>query len=310
MISEQILSCPKQSSGVGLLHLVKKSMLFYSTMALFLLSIIALGVNKFIYQYPGNLYLPGNILLFLILPLMYVGFLILHGRDGKMTKMLKEFNYFFLMLILVMMATNAIQYTPFPTIDQSILKFEALFNIDMNAIITWTHAHSLFQSLLAWIYNSLPYQICYIPLIVIVVGKTHLIREFYFCLITSTLIGFAIYYFFPTTAPASVVNSLYFTDSQHATGLKFFQLHHYIQPDTNEGGLIALPSFHVIWAWLCLYLVRGWPVVFFTLLPINLLLTASCVLLGWHYCLDVVASVAVILCTHFLYEFTRKEGRD
>lgn len=310
MISEHVLSYSKQSAGVGLLRSFKKSAIFYSATIFFFLSVVALGINKIIYQYPGNLYLPGNMLLFFMLPFMYAGFFILHGRDGKMTRMIKEFIYFFLVLTLILLATNAAQYTPFPAIDHYILKFESLFSVDMNSILSWTHAHSLFQSLLALTYNSLPYQLCYIPLIIIVIGRTHVIREFYFLLVTSALIGFTIYYFFPTTAPASVISSQYFINAQHATGLKFFQLHHYIQPETSEGGLIAWPSFHVIWAWLCLYLVREWSIVFYALLPINLLLTASCVLLGWHYCMDVVGSVVVILCTHFLYGFSQKESRD
>ncbi len=325
MFAERTLSRQKPVYDAGRLRLIKTNALFYPSIALVLLSIIAFAVNDFIYQYPGNLYLPtggfyvpsvgfyepsGYLLLCLILPLMYAGFFLLHGADGKMTQIIKEWIYFFLILVLFVVAANAMQYTPFTTIDRSILKFESLLHIDTHAIIRWTHAHPLFKSALAFIYNSLPYQMCYIPLIVIVAGRKHLIREYYFLLITTAVTGFTFYYFFPTTAPASVVNSLYFSESQRSTGLKFYQLHHYIQPSTLDGGLIALPSFHVIWAWLCLYLLRGWPVAFFTLLPINALLTVSCVLLGWHYCTDIVGGVVVILLAHFLFDVSLKKSLD
>lgn len=311
MFVERTLLWKKQSYGLEWLRSIKKKPLFYPSILIVLLSIIALAVNGFVYHYPWNVYrVTGGAHLFLALFFMYTGFFLLYGQRGKMTRIAKEWIYFFLMLMLLLLASNATQYTPFPVIDQHILAFESLFNIDMNAIITWTHAHPSFKSGLGLVYDSLPYQMCYIPLIVIAAGRTDLIREHYFLSIITVLIGFTFYYFFPTTAPASVISSPYFSESQHATGLKFFQLHHYIQPSTQEGGLIALPSFHVIWAWLCLYLVRGWPIAFLSLLPVNVFIITSCVLLGWHYCTDIVASVVVILFSHALYAVTQKKYRD
>jgi membrane-associated phospholipid phosphatase len=121
---------------------------------------------------------------------------------------------------------------------------------------------------------------------------------------SSLLIGFIVYYFFPTTAPASVLHSDYFIKEQLATGLKFTQIHQYIQPTTLDGGLIAFPSFHVIWAWLCLYLIRSWFVVFYVFLFINILLIFSCVMLGWHYFLDIILSFLILLFCHYLLALT------
>lgn len=211
-------------------------------------------------------------------------------------------------MCIIALVTNAVQYTPFPPIDEYILKFEVRLGIKMPAILAWLYHHPTFKTLLNFIYDSLPYQMTYIPLALILLGKKTYIREYYFLLLISALMGFSFYYFFPTTAPASIINSDYFSEAQHATELKFIQIHQHIAPTTLDGGLIALPSFHAIWAWLCLYAVRGWPIIFFTLLPVNCLLILSCVLLGWHYFLDIVSAWILIFFAHIVSAHSKKRS--
>jgi len=237
---------------------------------------------------------------------MYYGFSLQNGRTSKPALILKEVMYFFTVTAVLVFATNAAQYTPFPTIDQQIINLEAQWNINISEIIAWTHSHPLLQKVLACTYDTLPLQMCFLPLIVIATMRFHLLSEYYFLLLVSCLLGFTFYYFFPTIAPASMIDSQYFHAEQLATGLKFKQIHHYIQPATLEGGMIAMPSFHAIWAWFCLYLLREWRIAFAVLLPVNLLLVASCVLLGWHYPLDLAGSLIIILIAHSAFYVCRK----
>lgn len=58
---------------------------------------------------------------------------------------------------------------------------------------------------------------------------------------------------------------------------------------------VALPSLHVALAVLFQTALRGSRAQFWTFLPINVLLAASTVLLGYHYLLDVPAGIAVAL---------------
>lgn len=287
-----------------------------TAIAIFILAGIAFLVNLLIYQYPGNNYFPPySTYIAFVLLLIYLGHALQRGRTGRLASMIKEIIYFFLVMSLIAYATNAIQYTPFPPIDKQIIAIERSIHINMATIISWTHKHNVFTNVLAFIYDSLPYQMSYFPLFVIGIrglqAKTpHFpeLREYYFLLLFSALIGFSIYYFFPTTAPASLITSPYFGPAQKATGLKFSQIHHYIQPTTLDGGMIALPSFHAIWAWLCLYLLRGWPLAFIIMLPVNILLVASCVLLGWHYPMDILGSLIIILISHWAYCFCKKQA--
>ncbi|HAT8115747.1 TPA: PAP2 family protein, partial [Legionella pneumophila] len=166
-----------------------------------------------------------------------------------------------------------------------------------------------FKYLLAVIYDTLPYQMSIIPLCVIVSGRFYILKDYYFLLLCTTLMGFSYYYFFPTTAPASELQSSLFAPEQIATGLKFHQIHNHIQPTTIEGGLIALPSFHTIWAILCVYLIKDWFIPCLLLSIINVLLILSCVLLGWHYPIDILAAIILVGLSYYLLTVIKVEAR-
>jgi membrane-associated phospholipid phosphatase len=148
---------------------------------------------------------------------------------------------------------------------------------------------------------------CILPLFVIFTGRFYLIRKYYFYLLCTALIGFGFYYFFPTTAPASVFNHSLFFQEQIDTGLKFKQIHQFMSPTTNNGGLIALPSFHMIWAILCVNLIKKWTIPYVVLSIVNLLLISSCVLLGWHYITDIVGGLIVLLISYYLFKHSQIE---
>lgn len=269
-----------------------------------LFSIIALLVNFFIYQFPGNNFFPEHMLLLInIIILVNIGLFLMYGKKSRAYYSGIEFFYFFTVMSIIALATNAVQLTPFSTIDREILTFEHYFHIDIPAILSWTDKHPGLRNVLVFIYDTLPYQMSLLPLAVIASGRFALMKEYYFLLLITTLTGFTFYYFFPTTAPASIVNSPFFSPEQIATGLKFNQIHHHQLPTTNEGGLIALPSFHTIWALLCVYLLKEWTIPWLLLLIVNILLIASCVLLGWHYVSDVLGAFIVTAFSFYCLTF-------
>ncbi len=274
---------------------------------IFLLSTVAFVVNRVAFHFPGNNYYPpGSLHIGFILALSLAGVRLLWEKDSMFSRLILELNYFFWVLAIITLATNAVQYTPFPPIDTFLISIEKRLSINMAKIVAWTANHPSLRKLLVFSYDSLVYQMAYVPLLFILTRRYDSLHEFYCLLLLSVLIGFLFYYFFPTVAPASMVKSPYFSIFQHATGIKFDEIHQYIPPSTLEGGLIAMPSFHAIWAWLCLYLVRQFYLLAFLLLPLNVLLTASCVLLGWHYVLDLMGSLIVIILTFSIYRSLKK----
>lgn len=274
----------------------------------FSLSITALWINTTRTHYIGNNYSPFNIKwACTALILTYLGTCLYYTSSHHITQKIKELGLFFGCMALVLLGTNAVQYTPFTPIDQNILNWSTWIHTDVAQTIAWTYAHPTLYKSMTLIYKSIDYQLTYLPLMFILFGRFKRLHEYYFLLLTTALIGFTFYYFFPTTAPASVVNSPYFIEAQYATGLKFKQIHAHIKPTTIEGGMIAFPSFHVIWAWLCVWLVRDWTWVFKPLLILNTGIAVSCVLLGWHYILDIIASFAVLGIAHGIHQHSHRD---
>ncbi|KTD64572.1 phosphatase PAP2 family protein [Legionella shakespearei] len=271
-----------------------------SGLILFLAS-LSFIINSLKYKFPGNNYFPDHTAaIALIILLAYSGLVIFFGKENRASKSCIEILYFFIIMAVIAFATNAVQLTPFHPVDKELVAFESYFNVNLIAVMEWTSRHPLLKNILAIAYDTLPYQMSFLPLCVIVSGRFSLLRDYYFLLLTTTLIGFLVYYFFPTTAPASVLDSPLFSPEQIATGLKFNQIHNHIIPTTNEGGLIALPSFHTIWALLCVYLLKEWPIACAFLLIINCFLIAACVLLGWHYPIDVVAAFIIVGISYYI----------
>lgn len=274
--------------------------------SIFILSATALLINYFIYQYPGNNYFPDSTLLMLAaLSLTYAGSVLYFDKHHRLAKIILELLCLVGIMSLICLAATAIQFTPFPPIDASIVAIERYFHINMIELLAWTHQHPSLEQLMGLSYDFLTYQMCVIPIFLILIGKKKRLQGYYFILLFTTLFGFSFYYFYPTTAPASILESPYFTAYEQATGLKFYQIHHYMVPTTLEGGLIAFPSFHAIWALCCVYLLKDWPVAGFLLFIINAFMLIACVFLGWHYVLDIIAGVALFALGYRILKYTQ-----
>ena len=275
------------------------------------ISTIIIVINYCTLQYIGNNYFPQNTLLFAVFCLLLLfGAHVLesHSEHKKLSIFSTELMLFFITMAVITYMTNAVQLSPFPLIDQKIIAFESYFGFSLPKLMAWAYQYPRLISGLSFSYASLAMQMAFIPLIVMLTllrnsDAVARLRRYYCMMLFTTLIGFSLYYFFPTAAPATFLKSPYFSMEQHATGLKFLQIRQYIQPTTLEGGLIALPSHHTIWAILCLYLLYPFRLAFYLLLANNILLILSCVVLGWHYPLDVMAA---LLITWLAFLVTRK----
>lgn len=265
------------------------------------LSLCAYIINLFFYQYKGNNYfLNGFWSVGLSLILMVSGSILLFKEHNPITKRITEILVFYLVIAALAFATNVVQLTPFPPIDRAIITVENFLGFNLTRVVAWSLHYPLLRALLGLCYDTLPYQLSILPLVIIAAGAYNKIRLFETRLLLSAIIGFTIYYFFPTIGPATALQSPVFASQQFATGLKFFQIHHYQNVTTMDGGMIAMPSFHAIWAWYCLELVKGWPIALILLSTINFLLILACVFLGWHYPADLLVSFFLIFIVNKL----------
>lgn len=280
---------------------VQNKAIMISGLLIMSVSVVALFINFYYLHYIGNNYFPPNSMsVGLTLALILTGTYLQWNAKHVTFIVVRELLFFYLVMVVIVLITNASQYTPFKPVDDVIIYLESSAQLDMTQLMAWTARQPYLKNILRIAYASLEYQMAFLPLFMIATLNLNRVRSYYFFLLSTAFIGFVLYYFFPTTAPASNLYSPFFIEEQRATGIKFNEIHHHLTPTTIAGGLIALPSFHVIWAWGCLYLTHGYRWLFALLLPLNCMLLASCVLLGWHYPLDLLGAAFVILLTHVL----------
>ncbi len=263
-----------------------------------LVSFLSLACNHWLFHYPGNNYYPeSSFRVGITLLLLYMAAYIQTGRASRLSQITAHLLAYYGLLALLALLTNAAQFTPFEPIDHHIAAFEP---VRLLPLVAWTKHHFFLRNMLAHIYNSLTYEMLVLPLFLALCLKRNYLYEYFILMLLTALIGFGFYYFYPSSGPGSIYKPDYFVPCQLATGLKFFQIHHHIQPSTAEGGMIALPSYHVIWAWLSVYSIRFIRPLYYMLLPYNALIVLACISLGWHYLIDVFGSALVLILAHAL----------
>lgn len=287
---------------------IQPDILYYLIASFFSFGCYAFFYNQLISHYPGNQYTPDVSLLAqsVLIGLIATGVRVFWGGRNYFSDILYDFlRTLFLFYILAWGATQ-IQYTPFHPIDEYLKYFDLFFQIDVGKCVTWLQEHIFLKKYLQYIYGAMAWVIVLATLLAILSRQTPLLIQYYCLMLFSTLVGYSIYYFFPTLAPASVFSNANFELYQQATGLKFKQIHAHLSPTTAEGGLIAFPSFHVIWTWFSVYLTRSFPIVFIVLLAYQICLIFACILLGWHYFSDILASIILIVFTHWFERLIRR----
>lgn len=215
---------------------------------------------------------------------------------------------FFWAVLINFAVADALQSTPFPPIDQTLVKIDKWMGIDTPAIMLWTHHHPFIHRVFSIAYEVIILELFFIPIILAMLNARHALGVFFIAQFFAFFIGCAIYYFFPTMAPSGVFNSPYFTPAEHDTSLRFFEIHHYLKvAAAGDGGLISFPSFHVVWAILFTYVCLKNKIFFCVMVCVNSLLIASTVFLGWHYFVDVIGGIILAIISIYFGEWVYKQ---
>lgn len=264
---------------------------------------VYLLINQLYFHYNGIFYIPSLWLKLIpfILPLMLFG---MYARkiSPRMAYFTRSYSIYFFTIVALGLLTTGIQYTPFPLIDHVLAKADMFVGFNSLKIINWTYAHPPIKHFLSQMYDTVGYQLFFIPLILAIWLDKKAFEIFLLSLIFSYFIGTTIYYFFPTAGLTAVFQSPHFLPGEHLTFKKFYDLHHHIKFTFTGGGMIAFPSFHVAWAILLTYACRYKKWIFYPLILLNIFVISSTVMLGWHYLTDVfggifLAAIATVLAT-------------
>ena len=271
-----------------------------------LLGGVLMFINAITTHFSGCFYLPVRwaILSPCILGLTLFG---LYARtlSPKLAFFTRSYGTYFFILVAFAILVSGIQYTPFATIDAHLIQWDQYLGFNTPALMHWTAVHPIIQKLFESFYEFLNIEMVLIPLLLGVFKNHRMVDRFFITILIAFLIGTLIYYFFPTSSPVSMFHSPYFLSGEHATYLKFYQIHHYQTLTSASGGLISFPSFHVIWAILLSYALFEKKWVFIPVAIINVFVILSTVFLGWHYLVDVFAGIVLailsIWITHRIY---------
>lgn len=199
----------------------------------------------------------------------------------------------------------AIQTTPFHLYDYILYQWDTWLGFSSLAIMNWTYHFVWFSKLCQFTYNSMLIELFAAPLVLLFSLQKNRFSVLINLMLITMIIGFSIYYFFPTSAPAHVINSPYFTQSMKGVYRHFYAIQHHLplNVDSIRGGIIGFPSFHVIWAISITYITWNYPKIFWPLLFWNSLIIYSTLGLGWHFLVDDIASIIITPLTIILAEY-------
>ena len=285
---------------------------FWYAVFLFFFTSTVLILNQKIWHYPPvNYFTPGIDILFFFLALCTLGLLLTQGTKSRLTAFFAYLTTYHTILLLVLYFTLAIQLTPFQPIDKTLLKMDLALHYPAAKILDFLWHHESIKSTLEYIYNFIGVELFFLPIYLIAFGHYYRMKQFFYFLLSTLSLGYVFYYFFPTMAPASVIASPYFSLDQFNTGLKFEQIHHHFQATSDLGGMISMPSFHILWALICQISTKDTKFLWYLLWPITIGIMVSCVVLGWHYLVDLFGSLIALAIAQYLtnpkaYQFELK----
>ena len=271
----------------------------------FALTLLFVLINATTFHYTGISYFPR-----LSTPLICLGMQFAYfdrcyphisPRSGFI---LKNAAFYGLANIALALFVSGLQFTPFPPIDLTLQGWDHALHFDSTVAMAWTAAHPWLRWFLNACYVSTDVQVALAPLVAGFAFDRRRMRVYLYAFVYSLLLGGLFYYFFPSSGPGSVYQSPYFAYVQQLTSAKFYWVHHRLPVTTMMGGMIAFPSFHVMWAVLTTYAALPYRKLFWAVAALNVLVVASTLLLGWHYLVDVPSGLLLAVLSLYAGEYT------
>ena len=203
------------------------------------------------------------------------------------------FSYSPFALILTYLVTTTNQ----PYIDSSLASIDEYFFVYTPSIIFWFKDHNLWNLFFLLIYDTYYIQFAFVLLYFSFYREGIVLQRFVMQFMIASILTSLISNFFP--AAGVYVWYDYTPSDLVVSALNHLQeLRHNILDITKIDGIVSLPSFHAVMAFIYIYVFRNErKIIFLPILILNSLMIFSCLPIGFHYFADILGAVPVFLAT-------------
>lgn len=200
------------------------------------------------------------------------------------------------------MGQGPILLTPFHLVDRNIMQFDKMLGVDVGAVMNFAYQSPLLVKILKFCYFSLyPFQIILIPLLLVIIGHFRQAQRMIVAVSMGSIVAGLIYYFFPTTGPASVIPNHHYVQSSYQLVQRFISIHRNQFPKSlGAVGLIAFPSCHVLIATILTLFTARIKFIGPCIVVLNVLLVFATMALGYHFFADVLAGIVLAVLFYWL----------
>ncbi len=212
--------------------------------------------------------------------------------------------------------TPVLLTTPHPLIDHSLLYTDQLLHINTIALLTFTHLHTFFQTIMVYCYTRLDGSFMLLILLFTILNEKKMTRNLLTMSLIALFVAAITFYFFPALGPATVLHSPLFPQYAPIELTQYHTIQQGLPFDTSNfySGFVSMPSIHCFIASVAIYACLACKKLRWYLLPLvlfNLGIIASTMFLGEHYLVDLIASeilLAILIGCYTLYDKKHKPG--
>ncbi len=256
----------------------------------------------------------GKVIFYLALILSFLCILNIFYRkfrpDPIITPLLQLALLFFIYCPLMLIFCYLVATTNQPFMDSSFASIDSFFGIYSPSIVSWFGAHEFWHAIFSFIYNTYQFQFPALLFYFIFCGKPMLFQRFLTQFMIAAPLTIVIFGFLPAGGPYFFFGYTPSIFLMHALD-HLLQLRQNIFDITSLDGIVMLPSFHTVMALLFTYALRNErKIIFIPFLILNAFMIFSCLPIGEHYFVDILAAVPVFFISVWIEQLIFRAASD
>lgn len=236
-----------------------------------------------------------------VLFFFYMFYKVFLFRLAPRTVLFLESLLFILIFILLLLVFCFLMATlNYPFVDSTLVFIDSIFEINSSAVVLWFRTHELLNYIFSSIYKTYFYQIPFIIVYFSIRGDALALQRFVMQFIIALILTIIISGFLPALGPYVWYN--YQPSPTLAAALaQLLELREGTLDFSQKNGIVSLPSFHTVAAFLYMYTFRNEnKVLFVSIVILNTLMVFSCIPIGEHYFADILGGIPTFLVAIWL----------